>query len=88
MLFVVVRDTDEHGRQWAVFADLEKATIAYEAAAHVVRNAPGEGPDDDLTIITGAALYAAHTTDPGIARFMVIIGRADLLEWEEWDVKE
>jgi hypothetical protein len=87
-LYVAVRDTEEYGRQWAIFTDLAEATAAYEASAYIVRNAPGEGPDGDLTIVTGAALYAAKTADLEEARAMTIDGRADLLEWEEWDAKE
>jgi hypothetical protein len=86
MLFVAVRDTVEYGCQWAVFSDLDAATTAYEASAYIVRNAPGEGPDGDMTTVTAAALYAAPTADREVAQAMAEDGRAHLLEWEEWEV--
>ena len=83
-LFVVARDTEQYGRQWAVFAGLKAATTAYEASAYIVRNAPGEGPDESLEIISGVALYVAPTFDADEARAVVIDGRADIMESEEW----
>jgi hypothetical protein len=78
-LFIAVRDTAEYGRQYAFFTSLDEATDCYEDAAYVVRNAPGEGRSDDLTIISGAALYAAETSDRELARAMVDGGNALLL---------
>jgi hypothetical protein len=59
---------------------LASATECYDEAAYVVRNAPGEDPGDDPTIVTAALLYAAPTSDPDTASAMTEDGRAVLLE--------
>jgi hypothetical protein len=68
----------------AVFPGLEDATECYNEAAYVVRNAPGEGATDDLTIVTAAALFVADTSDHDLAKAMAADGRAFLMEQEEW----
>ena len=68
----------------ATFTSLGNATACYEEAAYVVRNAPGEGATDDLTIVTAAALFVADTSDPDLAKTLAADGRAFLMEQEEW----
>lgn len=84
MLYVVVREVESLRFESAVFTSLEEATECYEEAAYVVRNAPGEGAADDLTIVTAAALFAADTADPELAKAMTLDGRAFTMESEEW----
>jgi hypothetical protein len=84
MLFVVIRQVEGVRTESIVLTDLSAATEHYEGAAYVVRNAPGEGATDDLTIITAAALFAADTTDPDLAKAMATDSRAFLMESEEW----
>jgi hypothetical protein len=84
-LFVVVREVEGLRVEYAIFADLSEATQCYDEAVYVVRNAPGEGASDDLTIVTASALYAADTTDPELATAMAADGSVILLESEEWD---
>jgi hypothetical protein len=95
-LFVVMRtigddltepkQADLYKEPWtvAVFSDLEEATKCYEENAYVVRNAPGEGSGDDMTIVTSCALYAIDTLDRGLAVTMIHEGQGLLLEGEEW----
>ena len=82
MLFLVFREVEGSRSEWAIFTDLDGATECYDEAAYVVRNAPGEGPEDDPTIVTAASLYAAYTADPETALEMVSGGRAVLMESE------
>lgn len=84
MLFVVTRQVEGLHNQSAVFSDLGEATECYEEAAYVVRNAPGEGATDDLTIVAAAALFVAETSDHNLAKAMAADGRAFMMESEEW----
>ncbi|WP_428487737.1 hypothetical protein [Rhodopila sp.] len=85
MLFVVVREVEGLRNEFAVFANFEAATECYEDAAYVVRNAPGEGVADDLTIITACVLYAADTLDPDLAEALAARDEAIMIESEEWN---
>lgn len=82
MLFVVIRQVEGLRTESAVFTDLCKATECCEDAAYVVRNAPGEGATDDLTIVTAACLYVAETSSHDLAKAMAADGRAFLMESE------
>ncbi len=82
MLYVGVREIEGSRFERAIFADLGDATEVYEEAAYVVRNAPGEGATDNLTIVTQAFLYAADATAPDLAKSMSEDGHAILLESE------
>ncbi len=83
-MFVVARNTEEYGRQMAVFSDLEDALMIYEEAAYVARNAPGEGATDDPTIVMAAGLFVADAADEESAKATVADGAAFLMEQEEW----
>jgi hypothetical protein len=82
MLYVVSREVEGSRIERVVFSDLETAAAWYEEAAYVVRNAPGEDPGDDPTIVTAAFLHVAQTLDPETAKVMAEDGRAELLQTE------
>ncbi len=84
MLFVVIREVEGIRTESLTLTDLDEAAECYEEAAYVVRNAPGEGATDDLTIITAAALFVSETLDHDLAKAMAADGRAFMMESEEW----
>jgi hypothetical protein len=67
-LFVVIRaviqGNGESAHESVALTNLDEAVECFENAAYVVRNVPGEGSADDLTIVTAAALFVADTPDP------------------------
>jgi hypothetical protein len=82
MLFIMLREIECARIECAAFVDLDEVTACYEEAAYIVRNAPGEDPEDDPAVVAGAVLYAADTQDPNFALEMVKDGRAVLMEIE------
>ncbi len=76
MFYVVIRELEGDRKDAAAFLASPDAQDAYDEAAHVCDNGPGDGPGDDPAIVTNCWLGWVDTSDPEIAKQSALSGHA------------
>lgn len=80
MLFVVVREIEQHYRDCHTFTLEAEARRYFDQAHHVCWEEPDDTPGGDQSIVSNCWLYMVRTSDPARAEELALSERAELLE--------